>query len=84
MHIKCIKASRSEKAAEIGVCVVWGSLPKISALLQHHRGQGQSLCSKVGPLFALDQLNSYMLGQKELVGCRVKYAQALLGCLKKK
>ena len=84
MHIKCIKASGSGKAEEVGVCVIWGSLRKISALLQHHRGQGQSLCLKAVSLFGLHQKNSYMLGQKEPVGCGVKYVQALLGCLKKK
>lgn len=83
MDIKCIKASGSGKAEEVSVCYM-GSLPKISALLQHHRGQGQSLCLQIGPLFALDQKTSYTLGQKELVGCGVKYVQALLGCLKKK
>lgn len=85
MHIKCIRASGSGKAAEISVCVIWGSLLRTSAsLLQHHRQQGQSLSLKVGTLFALNKKNSYMLGQKELVGDGVKYVQALLRCLKKK
>lgn len=84
MHIKCSRASGNGKAAETGVCVIWGSLLRTSALLQHHRGQEQSLSLKVSTLFALDQKNSYMLGQKELVGYGVKYVQALLRCLKKK
>lgn len=83
MHIKCIKASGSGKAAETGICVIWGSLPKISALLQHHREQGQSLYWKLALSLLWIEKNSYMLGQKELVGCGVKYVQALLGCLKK-
>lgn len=84
MHIKYIRASGSGKAAEISVCVIWGSYLRTSALLQHHRRQGQSLSLKVGTVFALNKKNSYMLGQKELVGDGVKYVQALLRCLKKK
>lgn len=77
MHTKCIKESGSGKAEEADVCVICGSFPNISALLQHHREQGQSLCLKVDPLCVLDQRNSYMVSQKELAGCEVKYVHAL-------
>lgn len=77
MHTKCIKESGSGKAEEADICVIWESFPNISALLWHHREQGQSLCLKVDPLFVLDQRNSYMLSQKELVGYEVKYVCAL-------
>lgn len=77
MHTKCINESGSGKAEEADVCAIWGSFPNISALLEHHREQGQSLCLKVDPLFVLHQRNSYMLSQKELVGCEAKYVYAL-------